>query len=290
MSESSTPEQTPRSPCAVCPLEPTLDQVHDGFALASYLRVGGTPCQVLRFDGGALKTEMARQLLEAAEQVVFYAAGAHNLEQLQRVAGLVGEERVACLFGRALSDPNLRARVNFPPAHYVIVGEPLVPARDLARQVQRRPGGRADLRVAGTYRPDDPFVPLAPLSDINMVPPGDYGGFEALAGRAIPLQTSRGYPFPLVFSGQRQWELPLRSQRPERIVADIERYAADFGARHFIFTDMVANARGGTSRRWRAACWSWGWTSSGTPGSGRTPRWIARRCTCWRAAAVALWR
>ena len=235
----------PQTPCVVCLLDPSMDQVHDGFALASFLRVDDLPCQVKRFSAAALKTEVARELSEAAGQVVFFAASDHNLQRVQLVAGLLSEELVACLFGRQLSDPTLRGQVDFPPATCVIVGEPYVPARDLARKITQHPDLRGDFRVAGTYRPGQSFVPLAPPFDLNVIPPGDYGRFDDISAHAIPLQTSRGYPFPLVFSARRQWELPVRSQRPERVAGDMERYLADFSARHFVFTDMATNAGAG---------------------------------------------
>ena len=247
MSEETTQESTPRkqTECVVCLVDPTLDQVHDGFAVASFLRVEGISCQVRRFGAEVLKTEVARELRDAAEQVVFFAVEPHNMEQVQRVAGLLGEGLVVSLFGRQLSDPMLRHKVRFPPVSCVIVGEPYVPARDLASKVLEHPEARGDFRVAGTYRPEHPFVPRAPLSDINVIPPGDYGHFDDLSAHAIPLHTSRGYPSSLVFSARRQWELPVRSQRPERIVQDMEQYNRDFGARHFIFTDMAANVSPG---------------------------------------------
>jgi len=246
MSDEPTRDQpSPNPPCVVCLIDPTQEQVHDGFALASFLRVGGVPCVVARFNAGDLKTEVARRLGEVADKVVFFAAGDNNLQQVQRVAGLLNRPLVASLFGREMADPKKREQVACPPVSHVLVGEPYVPARDLARKVLARPQAHGDVHVAGAFRPDARFVPLAPMSDINVVPPGDYGGFEALANWAVPLHATRCYPHPLIFSARRQWEQPVRCQRPERVVGDLARYQADFGARHFVFTGMAANGTEG---------------------------------------------
>ena len=242
MSEETPKDQdTPEPPtCVVCLIEPDLDQLHDGFALASYLRINGVSCPLRRFGGAVLKTEAARQLREAATDLVLYATSERNLDRVQQVAGLLGDQRLACLFGRQLSDPALRERVSYPPAHGAIVGEPYRPALDLASRDRRSVGH--DLRVAGLYHPERPMVPLAPMSDVGAVPPGDFGEHPDLIAWGIPLYTSRSYPWPLVSSARRQWESPVRGQHPERVAEDMQRYGADFGARHFIFTDLSANA------------------------------------------------
>ena len=243
MSEDSRAEQPqrPQTFSAVGLNDASLDQVHDGFALASFLRVAGVACQVRRFGGDAANTAVARELLEASEQLVFLAVGPHNLQRVIRVAGLLEGQRVICLFGRELMDPLLREQVAYPPVKCVIVGEPHVPARDLARKMLEHPDAGGDFCIAGTYRPDHPYSPVSPLRDLNVIPPGDLGYYDDLVARAVPLHGSRGYPRAVVYSARRQWEIPTRRQRPERIVHDLELYSRDFGARHFIFLDMAVN-------------------------------------------------
>ncbi len=246
MSEETTQQDTPAPPtptCVVCLIEPTLEQLHDGFALASYLRVNGVICTLRRFGHDSLKTEIARELREAASDLVLYVVGEQNLARVEQVANLLADRRLACLFGRQLIDPSLRERVSFPPITGAIVGEPWRPALDMAR-LDRRTAGH-DLRVAGLYHPERPFVPLAPMSDLGAVPPGDFGEHPDLIAWGIPLHTSRSYPWPLVSSARRQWEAPLRGQHPERVAEDMLLYNSDFGARHFFFTDMSANGRTG---------------------------------------------
>ena len=234
-------DQRPQTPVTVGLYHATADQLHDAFALASYLRVNDVPCQVRRFEAHTVKSEVAAELAQATQHLLLLAAGPDNLERVQSVAGLLHENLLVSLFGRDLRDTQLRGKVQSPPAHSVLVGEPYIPARDLARKVLARPEARGDFRVPGVLRSDRALTPLEPLRDLNVVPQGDYGFHDAVVARSIPMHTSRGYPHPCLMSARRCWESPVRRLSPARIVHDMALYAEDFGARHFTFTDLCFN-------------------------------------------------
>lgn len=257
-----------KTSCVVGLYDPSLDQVFDGFTLSSFLRINHFTCQARYFLPGARKPEAAAELLSASETLVFLVAGPENLHWVQVLASQIRPGRKVFLLGREFSDAELRAQVLDTHVDGVLVGEPFSTARALARRLLSRGPDEPMPALSGLYRPHKPFQPREPYGDLNVFPPADYGHNEGLAAFALPLHASRGYPFPCVVSARGAWEVPLRTQRPDRVVADMALYVDSHQARHFIFTDRVANARTamlldaargiigrGLSVRWHATVW-----------------------------------
>jgi hypothetical protein len=245
-------------PTVVGLLAPSWAELHDGFTLARHLSQRGR-CVVRRLET-APRQALIRQLVadgERAPSLVLLAARAATLQAVVGVAELLRERCEVALFGRELRHAELRRRLSERSALLVLDGDPCRAATRLQRALAE--GRLATMRL-------DPHP--APERDLDALLPADFAGHEDLAQLALPLRTSRGYPYPCLFWGERTWELPVRRQSTGRVLDDLERYVRDLGARRFIFTDLVANtssdallevARGvlerGLQILWQARVW-----------------------------------
>jgi hypothetical protein len=237
------PEGGLQTSCCVGLYDPDMDLVHDGFTLAAFLRINDYPCQVRRFDAETLKSVAAEELSESCERLVFLGATPDSLPWVLGAARLLRRRRLVFIFGRAFGDPGIRGCVDGQQVDGVLVGDPFPVARVIARKVLDGGADRGELKGAGLYLPGEPLLPQPPYRDLDVFPPADYAFHDDQVALAVPLHGSRGHPWPLSFSARRAWEAPLRQQAPARILADMQLYARHHGARHFVFTDMVANGR-----------------------------------------------
>jgi hypothetical protein len=204
--------------------DPDPAALHDGATLARFLE-----CPVCLVNKGA-------DLGEA--RLAFIAVGA-DVEAALRLGRRLPRRLRRILFGRPFSDPELRARVTMPEcADGIIVGDPYLTARAVARGVSDPPGLVVSDRAS--------FRPRAPLRELDCIPAADYSQLSSEVRLVLPLHASRGYPHALPVSAPRVWELPVRRLPAQRVVEDLAFHVADHEATHFLFTDLCLN----TSTEW----------------------------------------
>lgn len=233
---------------AVVLIDPAPAELHDGVALAAFLRAGGDLCQ-LRLHRSLPALDVARvaeDLADAGARTLLLAGGSANLVGVLRVIRLLPRSTCCYLFGRQLSDPHLRARIPDEAVSALIVGDPFLTARALARRPVSEGCGGDRSSLPGLLVTDRPFVPRQPLRDLDRIPPGDYRDLPQEVALHLPLHASRGYPHPCAFLAERAWEEPVRRRSVAHLVGELEHHTRESGARHFLFTDLCLN----TSSTW----------------------------------------
>jgi hypothetical protein len=236
-------------------IAPSWAELHDGFTLARHLSQHGR-CVVHRLETAPRRALVQKLGAERELSLVLLAARRSTLRDVVGVAELLRERCPVALFGRELRDPDLRRRL---PERSGLLLLDMDPYREATRLLRALAEGRS---------PTPRGAHASPERDLDDLLAADFAGHADLAQLALPLHTSRGYPHPCLFWGERTWDLPLRRQSTTRILDDLERYVRDLGARRFVFTDLVANtsreallavAQGVLERKleilWRARVW-----------------------------------
>ena len=217
-----------RTPVAVGLVEAPLDQVHDGRVLAAYLEDRGERCIVQQMTS-VTSAVAAEQLASTGARSFFVAVGRENLKAVLGVVKMLGASASVFLFGRELSDADLRRKIPAGAAADVLVGEPWEQA------LSRLRSWRAGAAVGA------PAALRAPRRGLDDLPPGRYGLGEPQVAEIVPVHTSRSSPHACLFSAERAWEQPVRRRSAGAIVEELGHLVEACGARHFAFTDLVAN-------------------------------------------------
>ena len=226
---------------AVVLVDPDPAGLHHGSSLAAMLG-----CRLLLYRGlPQLDLRAVVQELRAVEpRVALLETARSNRSQVLKVCRLLPPGTLRVLFGQALADRELRASVGPQDADGLLPGEPHLTARVLVRQVTTG-GGLADLPGLVLLKRSERYVPREPLRNLDLVPPGDYRGFEREVALQLPMHVSRSHPHACPGSARRAWETPVRRMTVQRVLADLELHVSRHDVRHILFADRCLNTSTG---------------------------------------------